>query len=242
MIDFVLWMHFIKPNYVIAPFDLATAIILVLMTSHAGLLLDICFLSLGTNCARADLRRFGGAIDFRTRTKMAGNLKSESIVPASIGTISERGIESSGNLVDGAVPKSSQSAHPLAADQLYRAANLSGLSFVTTADLQSIDGPIGQGRALGAINFGMRIEKPGFNLFVIGPNGGRMQDAVKEVLAREAQTRPAPSDWVYVNNFVDQDKPTAIELPAGRRPVQRASRRRTAPDPPRSRASMWNGL
>jgi lon-related putative ATP-dependent protease len=143
---------------------------------------------------------------------MAGNLKSESIVPAA----TERGIESSGNPVDGAVPKSSQSAHPLAADQLYRAANLSGLSFVTTADLQPIDGPIGQGRALGAINFGMRIEKPGFNLFVIGPNGGRMQDAVKEVLAREAQTRPAPSDWVYVNNFVDQDKPTAIELPAGR--------------------------
>jgi lon-related putative ATP-dependent protease len=43
-----------------------------------------------------------------------------------------------------------------------------------------------------------------------------MQDAVKAVLVSEAQTRPPPSDWVYVNNFSDPDKPTALELPAGR--------------------------
>jgi hypothetical protein len=30
------------------------------------------------------------------------------------------------------------------------------------------------------------------------------------------RARPAASDWVYVNNFVDADKPIAIELPAGR--------------------------
>jgi hypothetical protein len=27
---------------------------------------------------------------------------------------------------------------------------------------------------------------------------------------------PRPSDWVYVNNFADADRPVAIELPAGR--------------------------
>ncbi len=105
---------------------------------------------------------------------------------------------------------------PLPQDRLYRPADLSRLSFATTADLTPVDGPIGQTRALGAINFGTGIDKPGFNLFVIGPNGARMQDAVREVLIKDAQSRPAPTDWVYVNNFSDPDKPTALELPASR--------------------------
>jgi lon-related putative ATP-dependent protease len=114
-------------------------------------------------------------------------------------------------------PSRSQAAvRALAAGQLYQPADLSRLSFSTTAELEPIDGLIGQDRALGAINFGTRIDKAGFNLFVIGPNGARMQEAVKAVLEEEARTRPAPSDWIYVNNFTDADKPIAIELPAGR--------------------------
>ena len=82
---------------------------------------------------------------------------------------------------------------PLPPDRLYRPADISKLSFTTTAELQPIDGLIGQQRALDAINFGTRIDKPGFNLFVIGPNGARMQEAVKAVLQEEAapgQARP----------------------------------------------------
>jgi lon-related putative ATP-dependent protease len=105
---------------------------------------------------------------------------------------------------------------PLAAEQLYRPTNLSSLSFATTEELQPIDGLVGQARALEAIRFGTQVGKAGFNLFVIGPNGARMQDAVKAVLAGEAPRGPGPSDWVYVHNFTDADKPIAIELPAGR--------------------------
>jgi len=104
---------------------------------------------------------------------------------------------------------------PLAAEQLYRPADLSGLAFTTTAELQPIDGLVGQARAVEAIRFGTHLGKAGFNLFVIGPNGARMQDAVKAMLATEAAAKPGPSDWVYVNNFADPDKPTAIKLPAG---------------------------
>ena len=106
--------------------------------------------------------------------------------------------------------------HPLSKDQLYRRADVSGLAFTTTADLQPVDGLIGQQRALDAINFGTRIDRPGFNLFVIGPPGARMHESVKAVLLEEARTRQSPSDWIYVNNFQDTDKPIAIELPAGR--------------------------
>jgi predicted ATP-dependent protease len=105
---------------------------------------------------------------------------------------------------------------PLATERLYRQSDLSQLSFATTADLTPIDGLIGQARALEAIQFGTRVDKAGFNLFVIGPNGARMQDAVKALLAEEARTTPSPSDWVYVNNFADPERPVAIELPTGR--------------------------
>ncbi|MGE5163594.1 MAG: Lon protease family protein [Sphingobacteriales bacterium] len=108
------------------------------------------------------------------------------------------------------------SVQPLAADKLYRASDLSNLAFSTTADLQPIDGLVGQTRALEAIQFGTKVEKAGFNLFVIGPNGARMQDAVKAVLSQEARQKPSPSDWVYVNNFADPERPVALELPGGR--------------------------
>jgi lon-related putative ATP-dependent protease len=105
---------------------------------------------------------------------------------------------------------------PLPAERLYRAADLSALTFVTTADVEAAGGLTGQDRALDAIAFGTRINQPGFNLFVIGPNGMRAQRAVEPVLKEAAAARRRPSDWVYVNNFADPRKPVAIELPAGR--------------------------
>jgi lon-related putative ATP-dependent protease len=105
---------------------------------------------------------------------------------------------------------------PLSAGQLYRPADLSALSFTTTADLQPANGLAGQTRAADAIRFGSHVERSGFNLFVIGPNGARMQQAVKEALAEDAKQKPTPPDWVYVNNFAASDRPIALQLPAGR--------------------------
>src|SRR3974377_844012 len=80
----------------------------------------------------------------------------------------------------------------LPADRLYRRADISNLPFTTTAELQPVDGLFGQRRALDAINLGMRIDKPGFNLFVIGPLGAHMPEAVKAVLMEEARSYPTP--------------------------------------------------
>ncbi|QWG22775.1 AAA family ATPase [Bradyrhizobium sediminis] len=118
--------------------------------------------------------------------------------------------------MEAAIVTGETAVRPLAAEQLYRPTDLSGLVFSTTAELQPIDGLVGQARAVEAIRFGTQVGKAGFNLFVIGPNGARMQDAVKAMLTAEAAGKPAPSDWVYVHNFADPGKPIAIELPAGR--------------------------
>jgi len=114
---------------------------------------------------------------------------------------------------------------PLSADRLYRAADLSGLDFATTADLEPVTGLIGQGRALGAIAAGTGIARQGFNLFAIGPVGNLTRKAVEEALRDAAAGRPAPSDWVYVNNFKEPHKPVAIALPAGRAPQFRDAMR-----------------
>jgi hypothetical protein len=43
VIDFVFWIHFIKPIYVIEPFDTIRAIILILVTSTIGLVFGSLF-------------------------------------------------------------------------------------------------------------------------------------------------------------------------------------------------------
>jgi len=43
VVDFVLWMHFIKPIYVIAPFAIGTAAVLVIATACTGFVIGILF-------------------------------------------------------------------------------------------------------------------------------------------------------------------------------------------------------
>jgi hypothetical protein len=117
----------------------------------------------------------------------------------------------------GAEPTTSSfPVRPLDAQRLYRPADLSALSFESMAYIEPADGLVGQQRALDAIEFGTRISKQGFNLFVIGPSGMRPQRTIERVLQDAARERRRPSDWVYVNNFIDPRKAVAIELPAGR--------------------------
>ena len=89
-------------------------------------------------------------------------------------------------------------------------------SFATTAELDEVDGLIGQERAVEAIRFGTEIQRKGFNLFVLGSPGLGKHTAVSRHLEAKAAGEPRPSDWVYVNNFEVSHKPLAIELPSGR--------------------------
>jgi predicted ATP-dependent protease len=107
----------------------------------------------------------------------------------------------------------------LPASRLYRAAELAGLGFATTADLAPLDGLVGQARASEALRFGTHIGAHGFNIFAIGTSGAGVQRSVKALLEKAATERPGAADWVYVNNFVDPRRPTAIVLPSRRAPA-----------------------
>ena len=46
LIDFIFWMHFIKPVYVVGPFNLGIAAVLVAVTAVAGFLVAYVFSAL----------------------------------------------------------------------------------------------------------------------------------------------------------------------------------------------------
>ena len=99
--------------------------------------------------------------------------------------------------------------------------DVDSLNFQCTDELTPLDHFIGQDRALEAIRFGLEVDKPGYNLFVTGLTGTGKASAIKahleslvEDLERRERQRPI-SDWVYVYNFDDPDRPRALRLPVG---------------------------
>jgi lon-related putative ATP-dependent protease len=104
---------------------------------------------------------------------------------------------------------------------LYQRCDPTQFSFTTTADLPDLTGVIGQARAVEAVRFGIGIRREGFNLFALGPEGTGKYTLVRHFLERQAATRPSPSDWCYVYNFVEAHKPNALRLPPGGGPQLR---------------------
>lgn len=104
----------------------------------------------------------------------------------------------------------------LTPEQLYRQCDLSVFSFDTTETLADIEEPLGQQRAIQAIQFGVGIQQPGYNLYVLGHRGMGKHTTVKTYLQSIANQQSIPSDWCYVNNFQQPHKPFCLELPAGR--------------------------
>ncbi|MDA1129500.1 MAG: ATP-binding protein [Chloroflexi bacterium] len=105
--------------------------------------------------------------------------------------------------------------------------NMEVFAFKCTDELTPLDHFIGQDRAQEAIRFGLEVDKPGYNLFVTGLTGTGKTSAIKshlqsivDDLDRQEKRRPI-SDWAYVHNFEDADRPRAIRLPRGTGKVYR---------------------
>ncbi len=108
-----------------------------------------------------------------------------------------------------------RNAHQLAPADLRWRCDPSQFTFETTGDLASLDGLLGQARAESAIEFGLGMRREGYNLYVLGPPGSGKRTVMRKYLEKRAMVEPRPSDWCYVNNFQDEDRPNAIEIPAG---------------------------
>ncbi len=85
----------------------------------------------------------------------------------------------------------------------------------TTEELSPLTDIIGQDRAAKALQFGLHIQNPGFNVYVSGVPGTGRKTAITNFVKQLAKETPVPSDWCYVNNFHDPSQPNVIPVPAG---------------------------
>ena len=92
-------------------------------------------------------------------------------------------------------------------------------SFKTTAQVDPLVGVIGQERAVQAIDFGLNMESPGYNIFVTGIEGTGKSTIIREIVTYHAEKQPEPVDWCMVNNFEDQFCPKTIGVPPGKATV-----------------------
>ena len=102
---------------------------------------------------------------------------------------------------------------PLPPERLYRHCDAERLGFATTRELEAMERPPGQERALEALELGAPMPSRGFNLFVMGPNGAGKLEMVQRLLAGRAAAEASPADWCYLNNFDEPTQPRLLRLP-----------------------------
>ena len=105
---------------------------------------------------------------------------------------------------------------PLSAALLYRRCDPAELPFALCSELEEAPGPIGQERAVEALEFAVRMRRRGYNVYALGASGSGRHDLIADLLRHKAATEPAPPDWCYVNNFADPQQPHRLQLPPGR--------------------------
>jgi len=89
------------------------------------------------------------------------------------------------------------------------------LKFRSTAELASLKQVIGQERAVRALELGLELLAPGYNVFVGGLPGTGKSTIVKSLVGKFAARKPAPPDWIVVFNFQDEYHPRVFSLPQG---------------------------
>ncbi len=93
--------------------------------------------------------------------------------------------------------------------------NPSVFKFKNTGELDPVKGTVGQARALKALELGLKLRAPGYNVYVSGLTGTGKTTAVKNILDEMKPTQELPHDKAYVNNFVDPYKPRLLVFPRG---------------------------
>jgi lon-related putative ATP-dependent protease len=87
--------------------------------------------------------------------------------------------------------------------------------FKNTSEVKPLDTVIGQERAVQAIDFGLNMQDPGYNIFVTGLASTGKSTIVRDLVNKHAKNLPTPLDLCLVNNFKDEFRPRAIAVTPG---------------------------
>ena len=88
--------------------------------------------------------------------------------------------------------------------------------FKNTSEVKPLDTVIGQERAVQAIDFGLNMQDPGYNIFVTGLASTGKSTIVRDLVSKHAKSLPTPPDLCLVNNFKDEFRPRAIAMSPGK--------------------------
>jgi lon-related putative ATP-dependent protease len=116
----------------------------------------------------------------------------------------------------GGGPPAVEPGRPLPPARLYRPCDPAELPFEQAAELEDLLEPIGQDRAVEAVQFAVAMRPKGYNVYALGASGTGKHTLVRDLLRRKAESAPTPPDWCYVHNFADPQKPRRLQLPPGR--------------------------
>ncbi|MBS1185922.1 MAG: putative ATP-dependent protease, partial [Proteobacteria bacterium] len=90
------------------------------------------------------------------------------------------------------------------------------LGFADTSELLQEPLPwIGQTRAEAAARFGLGMDQPNYNLFVLGEVGSGRSSLLRQAMHEVAASKRVPPDLCYLHNFDAPERPLALRLPAG---------------------------
>lgn len=87
--------------------------------------------------------------------------------------------------------------------------------FETTEELRTNYRGVGQERGIKSLEFGLRVDTNGYNLYLEGPTGSGKTTYTKTYLDKLSISKKTPSDWCYIYNFENPNEPVAVSLPAG---------------------------
>ncbi len=104
---------------------------------------------------------------------------------------------------------------PVPLDDVFAACSGRSFRFKNTEHFDKSHDIISQDRAVQAINMGLGIRKPGYNIYVAGIQGTGKTSVIRSFLEKWSADAPKPSDWIYVYDFNDTETPKAIRMDAG---------------------------
>ncbi|NJD23075.1 MAG: peptidase, partial [Melioribacter sp.] len=109
-------------------------------------------------------------------------------------------------------------AHPqkeLKPEDLKWSCDTKVFDFEDTEKVKPIEGIVGQERALKALRLGVDLKSSGYNIFITGLSGTGKFTAIKQMLESITPDCSHLSDYAYVNNFQDEDRPLLLQFPSG---------------------------
>ena len=113
------------------------------------------------------------------------------------------------------IRKTPRNFRKLNSDEVFRACSIAEKEVSARKSKEPHYEIISQARAVRAIDVGLGVVKPGYNIYVAGVQGTGKTSVIRSFLQKSAKKQKTPGDWVYVYNFKNPENPHSFELGTG---------------------------